>query len=126
MAVVGLSFEQAQQMLKEYEGQISVAVSNSPRSTVVSGDPKAMEKLFETLLLRNVFHRLVKVDVASHSPQMDPLLADLVSGLQGSGSSTPAAIPLYSTVTGTMSDGLSFGASYWSDRYFENRWFSQK
>jgi acyl transferase domain-containing protein/acyl carrier protein len=114
MAVVGLSFEQAQLMLKEYEGQISVAVSNSPRSTVVSGDPQAMEKLFEELLHRNVFHRLIKVDVASHSPQMDPLLADLVSGLQGL-KSTPAAIPLYSTVTGTISDGLSFGASYWSD-----------
>lgn len=114
MAVVGLSLDEAQQAVVEYQNQISVAVSNSPRSTVLSGDPAAMEKLFKELQARNIFHRLVKVDVASHSPQMDPLLPDLVVELKGLRSS-PAALPFYSTVTGTIRAGSSFDESYWAE-----------
>ncbi len=81
---------------------------------MVSGAPVAMEKLFEDLQLKNTLCRLVKVDVASHSPQMDPLLGDLVSALKGL-RPLPANIPFYSTVTGTLRNDLSFDAAYWSD-----------
>lgn len=114
MAVVGLSLDEAQQAVAEYRSQLAVAVSNSPRSTVLSGDPDAMEKLFAELQKRNVFHRLVKVDVASHSPQMDPLLPELLKELDGLGSKS-AVVPFYSTVTGTVNAHSLFDASYWVD-----------
>jgi acyl transferase domain-containing protein/acyl carrier protein len=114
MAVVGLSLDEAQQAVANYVDQLSVAVSNSPRSTVLSGDPGAMEELFEELRLKNIFYRLVKVDVASHSPQMDPLLSDLISELHGL-QSNAATIPFYSTVIGNINAASSFDESYWAD-----------
>jgi acyl transferase domain-containing protein/acyl carrier protein len=113
MAVIGLSLDDAENALSNYASQLSVAVSNSPRSTVVSGDPAAMDTLFEELQTKNIFHRLVKVDVASHSPQMDPLLPDLLKELDGLQSKS-ADVPFYSTVTGTLATGSAFDASYWA------------
>ena len=101
MAVVGLPLEQTRNALRGYEGRLSVAVSNSPRSTVVSGEGAALEEVLARIRQDNVFCRLVKVDVASHSPQMDPLLAPLTSMLTGL-QPRPADVPLYSTVTGEL------------------------
>ncbi len=112
MAVVGLSLEQTAAALSGYEGRLSIAVSNSPRSTVISGDPAALEQVLEALRARDVFCRLVKVNVASHSPQMEPLRPELVQALAGL---RPQAgdIPIYSTVDGVVSDGAGFDAAYW-------------
>ena len=54
-----------------------MAASNSPRSSVISGEPEAVQRLLASLETDGVFCRLVKVDVASHSPQMEPLAAEL-------------------------------------------------
>ena len=65
-----------------YEDRLSVAVSNSSRSTVLSGDPAALDECLAGLEARGVFCRKVKVDVASHSPQMDPLRDELLAALR--------------------------------------------
>ncbi|MEK7325583.1 MAG: acyltransferase domain-containing protein, partial [Chloroflexota bacterium] len=113
MAVVELSIEQAREALAGYEDKLSIAVSNSPRSTVLSGDPVALEEVLNTLRARNIFCRPVKVDVASHSPQMDPLRADLLKALEGL-QPRAASTPIYSTVTDTTGDGSTFDANYWT------------
>src|SRR6185295_16577994 len=66
MAAVELSIEQAERALAGYEDRVSIAVSNSPSSTVLSGDPAALEEIIKTLEGRSIFCRRVKVDVASH------------------------------------------------------------
>ncbi len=71
MAVVELSMEQAAARLAEFGGRLSVAVESGPRSTVVSGDPTAIASLLDALERDGVFCRQIKVDVASHSAQMD-------------------------------------------------------
>jgi len=112
MAVVELSLEQAQAALHGYEDRVSIAASNSARSTVLSGDPKVLETLLQRLESQDVFCRWVKVDVASHSPQMDalcPALLDALAGLQPGS----ALIPMYSTVTGQVIDGFQLDARYW-------------
>jgi acyl transferase domain-containing protein len=55
----------------------------------------------------------VKVDVASHSPQMDPLAAELRAELADL---APAAgsLPIYSTVAGAQLPGADFDAAYWA------------
>lgn len=113
MAVVGLSLAEAEELLDGYRDRLSIAVSNSPRSTVLSGDPAALAEVMEKLSARNVFCRPVKVDVASHSPQMDPLRDDLLAALAGL-QPQPAPIPIYSTVTGEACDGAAFDAAYWA------------
>ncbi|MCB0171114.1 MAG: type I polyketide synthase [Anaerolineae bacterium] len=112
MAVVGLPFEQAEEVLQGYENQLSIAVHNSPRSTVLSGDPDALNEVMDKLRAREVFCRLVKVDVASHSPQMDSVRAELVASLANIQAQTPV-IPIYSTATETIIEGPTLDAEYW-------------
>ncbi|WP_338866156.1 SDR family NAD(P)-dependent oxidoreductase [Myxococcus stipitatus] len=112
MAVVDLSRAQAEVELRGFEDRIAIAVSNSPRSTVISGDPGALKEVVERLERREVFCRWVKVDVASHSPQMDPLRQALLERMS---SVTPATsvIPICSTVTGAVLDGQEMDGAYW-------------
>jgi acyl transferase domain-containing protein len=112
MLVVGLSLEQAYEALADRSEHVSVAASNSPRSTVLSGDPEVLRAISASLTSQNVFCQWVKVDVASHSPQMDPLRADLLALLADIRPQT-GTIPLYSTVTGQVSAGEMLDAGYW-------------
>jgi acyl transferase domain-containing protein/acyl carrier protein len=112
MAVAELSIDEARAALAGYEDRLSVAVSNSPRSTVLSGEPAALDAVLAGLEARDVFCRRVKVDVASHSPQMDPLRAELFAALDGLSPRTPA-IAFHSTVRSARIDGRDMGPSYW-------------
>ena len=112
MVVVDLSMDRAQQVLNGYEDRLSIAVSNSPTSTVLSGDPAALNEIVADLQRHDIFCRTVKVDVASHSPQMEPLRGELLEALAEL-NSREATLPLYSTVTGAPSDGMRFQADYW-------------
>lgn len=112
MAVTDLTFDEALAAIAGYEDQLGIAVSNGPRSTVLSGDPVALEAVLTVLRARDVFCRPVKVDVAAHSPHMDALRPELVNELHTlSAQETP--IPVYSTVTGSAQAGQAFDADYW-------------
>ncbi len=113
MAVVELSMDEARAALAGLEDRVSVAVSNSARSSVLSGDPEAIDRILAALEARDVFCRRVKVDVASHSPQVDPLLAELVQGL-GDLDAGAARVPICSTVLGKVVDGRLLRADYWA------------
>ena len=112
MAVVELSSDEAQAALAGHEDRLSVAVSNGPRSTVISGDPVALERVLAALTAREVFCRPVKVDVASHSPQVDVLRDALLEQLGGL-APRKGDIPIYSTVGAELRAGDAFGAEYW-------------
>ena len=113
MAVVELTLEETAARLVGVEDRLAVAVSNSPRSTVVSGDPEAIDALIARLTEEGIFCRHVKVDIASHSPQMDPLRADMLAAFGGL---RPRAgkVPIYSTVTGEVETGAGMDATYWA------------
>jgi acyl transferase domain-containing protein/acyl carrier protein len=112
MALVELPLADARRALDGYEHLVSVAAANGPSSTVVSGDPAALSVILERLGARDVFCRPVKVDVASHSPQVEPLRADLDAALAGLSPRT-ASIPFHSTVTGGLADGGELDGAYW-------------
>jgi acyl transferase domain-containing protein/acyl carrier protein len=124
MAVIGLSFNEVEKLLHGYEGKLSVAVQNSPKSTVVSGDPDALELFMENLHTHEIFCRLIKVDVASHSPQMDRIRPELVESVNNI---HPQAtlIPFYSTVTQDICDGEFLNAEYWGRNLREPVRFSE-
>jgi acyl transferase domain-containing protein/NADPH:quinone reductase-like Zn-dependent oxidoreductase/NAD(P)-dependent dehydrogenase (short-subunit alcohol dehydrogenase family)/acyl carrier protein len=113
MVVVDLPPAEAQQLITpDVAGKISVAVSNSPRSTVLAGEPSTLDAIVQVLEARDVFCRWVRVDVASHSPQMDPLLPDLsvaVADVQPRAGS----IPICSTVKVEMMDPARMDGAYW-------------
>jgi len=112
MAVVELTLDEARVAIRGLEEFLSVAASNSPRSTVLSGEQGALAQVLEKLEARQVFCRRVKVDVASHSPQMEPLREDLLLALEGLAPKR-GEVPLYSTVTGQVTDGADLEPSYW-------------
>ncbi len=75
------------------------------------------------LAAENVFCRAVKVDVASHSPQMERPAADLASALAGMPTSGER-VPIWSTVLGRRASGDEFTAAYWGRNLREPVLFS--
>jgi len=112
MAVVDLSHDAAAAALAAWPDRLSVAVASSPRSSVVSGDAEAIDAFVALMERREVFCRRVNVDVASHSPQVEPLRADLIRELAGIAPTRPA-VPMYSTLLGRRVDEAVFDAGYW-------------
>nr|UUL70764.1 Myxalamid-type polyketide synthase MxaE and MxaD [Vitiosangium cumulatum] len=113
MALVELSLDQAREHLRPYEGRLSIGASNGPRSTVLSGEPGALEQVLASLRSQEVFCRLIDVDVASHSPQMEPLAPELEQGLAVL-APRAATVPFYSTVVGEVLDSRKLDAAYWA------------
>jgi myxalamid-type polyketide synthase MxaE and MxaD len=123
MAAVELSIEEARRALVGSEDRVSIAASNGPTSTVLAGDPAALAAILDELQRRDIFCRMVKVNFASHSPQMEPLRADLLQVLEGL-QPRVESVPIYSTVTGQVSHGLEFDALYWARNMREPVLFS--
>ncbi len=74
---------------------VVVAVVASPQSTVIGGATETVQELVAAWEQRDVMARQVAVDVASHSPQVDPILKELTDVLAGITPMTPQ-IPFYS------------------------------
>lgn len=112
-AVVGLPLEKAKLAVTAVSHQVSVAGSNAPDSSVLSGDPQPLQNVVDGLSAQGIFARMIKgVDIAFHSPQMDALIDRLVTALAHI-TPQPHTVPLYSTVTTGLQDGTAFDASYW-------------
>ncbi|WP_330301260.1 acyltransferase domain-containing protein [Streptomyces sp. NBC_00503] len=118
MLACELTMAQARELLVGQEHLVSVGVNNSPRSTVLSGDRDVLTAIAARLEADQVFCRWVKVDVASHSPQMDPLREDLLSALDGI-DPRAGTVPVYSTVTGSLASGAEMDIHYWADNLRE-------
>lgn len=99
--------------LERFGGRVSVAAFNGPRSTVLSGDPNAVDELVHELEAEGVFCRRVRVDVASHSAQTDPLLPPLHAALEGL-APREGKVPFHSTVRAAPVDGATLDAEYWT------------
>jgi len=123
MAVTELSVAQAEQIVARYPGKLSVAVSNSPKSTVIAGDQGAITEVLAGLESQGLFCRQVKVDVASHSQQMDPLKDELRAVL-GPVAPQKASVSVYSTVRNQVLEGTGMDAGYWVDNLRETVQFS--
>ncbi|MGW2397363.1 SDR family NAD(P)-dependent oxidoreductase [Kitasatospora sp. NPDC001664] len=112
MAAVPLPAVEVAAELARGDGKISVAAVNGPASTVVSGDRAAVAELVERYREREVRARLVPVDYASHSPQVEPLaerLPELLAAISPRATDTV----FYSTVTGGRLDTTELTAAYW-------------
>jgi acyl transferase domain-containing protein/surfactin synthase thioesterase subunit len=112
MAAVELSHSEAELLLVPYIGRLAIAAINSPTSVVLSGETDALEEVLALLQQRNIFVKLLPVNYAFHSPQMEPFQGELVAALQDL-KPQPATIRLLSTVTGQRVEGEALDASHW-------------
>ncbi|WP_406306974.1 type I polyketide synthase [Streptomyces sp. NBC_00885] len=114
MATVSLDRAAVERELDEagVSGAVSVAVLAAPGSTVVSGGTRDVERLVASWNDRAIPAHLVAVDVASHSPQVDPLLPGLQEALRDLTPRQPRD-PFYSTVLDDPRRTPAFDADYW-------------
>ena len=113
MAMVDLNLADAERRLAGRQALLSVAAQNSPRACVVSGDPAALQQWMAQLDAEGVFCRRVRVDVASHSPQMDGPAAELARELADL-VPRQAAVPIHSTLLARPAEGREYDAAYWA------------
>ncbi|ABL04449.1 sulfolipid-1 biosynthesis phthioceranic/hydroxyphthioceranic acid synthase [Mycobacterium ulcerans] len=93
---------------------VAVAVVASPQSTVVGGATDTVRDLVARWEQREVMAREVAVDVASHSPQVDPILEDLATALADIVPSDPK-VPYYSATLFDPRERPTCDAAYWVD-----------
>ncbi|MEU0538035.1 type I polyketide synthase, partial [Amycolatopsis tolypomycina] len=90
--------------------RLSVAAVNGPQSTVVSGEPEALRELAESADVRT---RMIPVDYASHSAQVDALREEIEEVLAGI-EPREAEIPMVSAMTGEWLTGSELDPAYWA------------
>ncbi|WP_309891772.1 SDR family NAD(P)-dependent oxidoreductase [Archangium sp.] len=112
MALVELPAAEVVPRLERFGGQLAIAAINGPHSTVISGGVAAVEALLAELEAAAVFARRVRVDYASHGPQVEAVHEQLQSVLAGI-QPTAAELPFVSTVSGQRVDGFRLDAEYW-------------
>ncbi|MBS4726893.1 type I polyketide synthase [Mycobacterium sp. SM1] len=108
----------AQQVLAELlprgVNDVVLSVVASPRSTVVGGATAAVRDLVTAWQRRGLMAREVAVDVASHSPQVDPILGELADALAGLTPMKPQ-IRFYSATLFDPREQPVCDAGYWVD-----------
>jgi acyl transferase domain-containing protein len=95
-----------------WPGLLSVAAVNGPADTVVSGQPEALAELAETCGRAGVRTRVLPVDYASHSPQVEEIREEVLAGLAGICPGT-GRVPMVSAMTGELLDGPGADPEYW-------------
>lgn len=109
MMSVGLSKDQVlpylDRLLNQFDHRgLTIACINSPKNVTVSGDEDQMTVLKALLDGEKIFTRKLLVDVAYHSPHMEPIAEDYRKKIgeleQGTGPSKPAT--MISSVTGEV------------------------
>ncbi|MGA5133015.1 type I polyketide synthase [Streptomyces olivoreticuli] len=110
MVSVALPVDQVR--LGAWGDRISVASVNGPSSTVVSGDPEALDELLAVCEADGVRARRIAVDYASHSAQVESIREQVIGALEGI-EPRLSEVPFYSTVTGGLIDTSGLDAEYW-------------
>ena len=93
---------------------VAVSVVASPESTVIGGATETVRDLVARWEQRDVMAREVAVDVASHSPQVDPILDELAAALADLEPMAPK-VPYYSATLFDPRERPVCDAGYWVD-----------
>ncbi|MDA2920403.1 SDR family NAD(P)-dependent oxidoreductase [Desulfobacterota bacterium AH_259_B03_O07] len=124
MAIVELPVDEVRGILSDYKNLLSIAASNSPKTTVVSGYADAIQDFRDTLDRKDIFCQIIQIAYASHSPQMDPLLDEYKKSLSGI-KPKKSTLPMISTMTSSFLDGHEYDPSYWVRNLRDPVFYSQ-
>jgi polyketide synthase 5 len=115
MASVELPADQVlSELLTRDDDDVVIAVVADPQSTVVAGPTEAVRELVAAWEQRGVVAREMAVEVAAHSPQVDPILDELSEALAELSPMAPR-LPFYSTTLFDPRDRPVCNAGYWVD-----------
>ncbi|WP_432045360.1 type I polyketide synthase [Streptomyces asiaticus] len=113
MMSVSLPVEEVRERVTAWDGRISVAAVNGPGAVVVSGEPEALRELLARCEAEDVRAKLIPVDYASHSAQVEAIHDELLRILAPVRPRT-SRIVFHSTVTGEPLDTAGLDAAYWA------------
>ena len=113
MAAVGMAPAAVREDLARRRiDDVEIAVLAAPTSTVVGGSVEAVQRLVAAWQAEGLFAREVAVDVASHTSQVEPILAQLSERLAEVTAPDPR-IPMYSTVLLDPRESPVCDGPYW-------------
>ncbi len=118
MLAVGLPLEAAQKIVAETEGRVSSSLRSTVQPNHAGGAIQMrLNGSRAELTSQNLFNRLLEVEVAYHSPTMDPSRNLFARPCSMWILDSPKFRLLYSTVTGERVTGIAYGADYWPEKH---------
>lgn len=111
MLAISLTETGAKDLIQSYNN-ISIAAVNSPTSVTLAGKEDMLKQIAEELEAKEIFNRLLQVEVPYHSYLMEPIQEELLNSLKNI-NPKENQIPIYSTVTGERLRGTGWGKDYW-------------
>ncbi|WP_329621495.1 type I polyketide synthase [Streptomyces sp. NBC_01255] len=111
MLSLALSESAVLERLVTFDG-LSVAAVNGPTATVVSGDPAQIEELARVCEADGIRARIIPVDYASHSQQVETIEKELSEVLAGLTPQAPR-VPFFSTLEGAWITEPALDGAYW-------------
>ncbi|MFB9390792.1 type I polyketide synthase [Streptomyces coeruleoprunus] len=114
MLSVELPAAEARELASAYGDGVCVAAENGPEATVLAGDTATLERIAARLDEQGTFCRVVRVNVASHSPVMDEIGDDLRAALRDLRPTAPHT-PMYSTTRCEPVRDAALDAAYWQE-----------
>ena len=114
MASVAEPADAVRDRMAPWGDRLSVAAVNGPAATVVSGETAALRDLVAACEAAGMRARMLPVDYASHSAQVEPLRDEILNALDGIAPG-PARIPMISAMTGHWLTGPEAAPGYWYD-----------
>ncbi|MCU0286921.1 MAG: acyltransferase domain-containing protein, partial [Acidobacteria bacterium] len=125
MLSVGMNETEITTILKEFDGELSIAAVNSPKHVVVSGRSETIEKLTQQLSAKNIFCKQLHTSHAFHSPMMEPIMTEFAA-VVGKFKLNPPAVPFISGVTGRwIKDEEACDPNYWAQQLRKPVCFSE-
>lgn len=112
MAAIAADDEAVKKALEGYEQRVSVAAVNDPRNTVISGEREAIIEILKRFDGEGKKTKLLAIGWASHSPLIDPVLAEYRKLLESIKFNAPQ-IPIISNVTGQVIGPNDINPDYW-------------
>ena len=115
MAAVELPAQRVREELAARGAEdVALSVIASPQSVVVGGETEAVRDMVAAWERRGVMAREIAVDVASHSPHVDPILAKLADTLTELSPTAPT-VGYYSATLDDPRARPAWDAAYWVD-----------
>ncbi|MGF7125089.1 beta-ketoacyl synthase N-terminal-like domain-containing protein, partial [Rhodococcus sp. BE178] len=112
MAIVVLAADEVREKLREWEGRVWIAGTNSPTSTTVAGDTDAVTAFVDAIRGDGGRARTLGIGAAAHTEHIETMRGTLLEELAGVRTRT-SDIPYYSSCTGGLLETEGLDAEHW-------------
>ncbi len=112
MAHVSLSAPQIRDVLHDFGDSIEIAAENSPKATLLSGNPDEIRALVKHLEEKQIFCRILNSDIPFHNRSIEPYLEDYAQTVKAL-DIKKAHTPIYSCNHGEIGRENPYDHQYW-------------